>query len=331
MEINKILIKLPLLESEIFLVFPFLTIVSEEFPKAEICIIVEHGDTLAFQFLPFKVKVFERPREKQSLMETHQYVANLHEIFNIDLYFDLENSFNSAFIGFNFRAKHRVGFEMGWNKHLLTHSYKIEQFHKSKIELLSVKLLELYLNKYFHEVRIAQELHEKQKIEKIEKLFNEPEAPRFILIMLDNFSSVTREIEIWKNFFDSFEKQKFIVWSQNDENIISEIFAKIDLEKNELYMHRGSFPKELNYILGKVYGIITNNQWAEGLCGYYNLSFINFVSKNVPLPKYHYFKFHPMRILFNENIPTELVYRDEDKKFEKFNEVIDFVHVNFKL
>jgi ADP-heptose:LPS heptosyltransferase len=329
LEVKKILVKLPKLGVNVFLAFPFITILSEEYPKAEINILVEAGDLTAFLYLPFKVKVFERPQNKQNLIETHHFIANLNDVFNIDLFFDLENSFNSAFIGFNVRAKNRVGFDMGWNKHLLTKRYKNE--FENNFERRSIRLLENYLGKDFKEFKLSHPIGETQKNEKIDKLFNEPDPPKFVLIMLDNFSSVTRDIELWKSFFDSFEKTKFIIWTLNDEDIISEIFAKIDLDKNELFMHRGTFPKELNYILKKVVGVVTNNNWAESLCAYYNTSVVTFVSDERKLPDYLYFKFRPLRIFYKDSKPTHLIHIDEERKFESINEVVDFLHLNFKL
>lgn len=329
LEIKKILVKLPKMAEDVFLTFPFITILSEEFPKSEINLLIEEGDMTAFLYLPFKVKVFERPKNKQNLIDTHQFIANLHDVFNIDLFIDLENTFNSAFIGFNVRSPIRIGFDMGWNKHLLTKKYKSE--FENNFERRSIRLLENYLGKDFKDFKLSHPVGETQNNEKIDKLFNEPDPPKFILIMLDNFSSVTKDIELWKNFFDSFDKTKFIIWTLNDEDIISEIFAKIDLDKNELYMHRGTFPKELNYILRKVSGVISNNNWAESLCAYYNTSVVTFVSNERKLPQFLYFKFRPLRIYFKDNLPTKLLHADEERKFESINEVVDFIHLNFKL
>lgn len=327
--INKILIKLPKLNDNSMAAFPILTILSEEFPKAELNAIIEEGDEFAFNFLPFKVRVFTRPSTKKNLIETHHFVANHNDIFNIDLFFDFENTFNSAFIGFNFRATVRVGFELGWNKHLLTHKFK--RSFENDFERQSIFLLESYLGKNFSDVKISNPVGEGVVEEKIDQLFKEPEPPKFILIMLDNFSNVTKDIELWKSFFDSFEKQKFIIWTERDEDIISEIFAKIDLERNELYMHKGYTPAELNYIFRKVYGIITTSNFSEALCGFYNLSQVSFVSSSRPLLNYHYFRHRPLRIFFKENKPVCMVHRDEEKTFSEMNEVVDFLHFNFKL
>lgn len=328
-EINKILVKLPKLSEFVFLSFPFLTILSEEYPKATIQLIVEEGDLEAFLFLPFKVQAIERPAHKKNLIETHHFVANQKDIFNIDLFFDLENTFNSAFIGFNFRAKRRIGFEMGWNKHLLTDKIKTDFI--GNFERQSIYLLEKFLNKNFSELKLSHPVGEQKVDENIDKLFKEPEPPKFILIMLDNFSSVTRDIEMWKKFFESFEKQKFLIWTLKDESVISEIFAKLDNKRNELYIHHGTNPKELNYMLKKMTGVIVNNIWAENLLGYYNQSFISLVLDEKKWPMYQYFKFHTLRVYFSNHVPVSMAHRDENKNFSEFNEFIDFIHFNFKL
>ena len=209
--------------------------------------IAEENESFAFSFLPFKVIVFERPSNKKNLIETHQFVANLNEVFNIDLFFDLENSFNSAFMGFNFRAKNRIGYETGWNKHLLTHKYSFLNLGNKSLEF--VKLLENYCGKSFSDEKIIdQSLGVYKKISE-EKLFKEPDTPKYIFLLLNNFNVISKEIEFWKKFFDSFERQKIFIWSKDDEEIIADIFSKIDIGKNELFSHRGKNISELKSLL----------------------------------------------------------------------------------
>ena len=66
-EIQKVLVKFPRKKDEIFACFPFLIALSESLPKAEINIVVEEGCMPAFSFLPFKVRVFQRPKLKTNL------------------------------------------------------------------------------------------------------------------------------------------------------------------------------------------------------------------------------------------------------------------------
>lgn len=329
MEIKKILVKFPREKNDVVQCLPFIVTLSEEFPKAEINIIVEEKCSLILNFLPFKVKVFERPATKLSLIETHHYCANMHDIFNIDLFLDLEGTLNSAFLGFNFRAKERVGYEVRWNKYLLTK--KFPEPTNLSIEKKAMRLLELYLAKDLKDVRISKTRETGQPISNIEKLFQEPEPPKFILIMLDNFVTVSKQIDTWKVFFDSFQKQKFVIWSEEDEDVISDLFSSIDLGHNDLFMQRGSNIKEMLYLFTKVKGVIVNSIWAEGLCTYAAVDALTFLDKKDNWPQYEYFKYRPQRILFTHEAPIKYFVMDEVREMYEMNQVVDQIHLNFKL
>lgn len=329
MEIKKILVKFPRAELDAVNCLPFLVTLSEEFPKAEINVITEEGCSYILSFLPFKLRSYERPASKLSLIETHHYCANLHDVFNIDLFFDLENSLNSAFLGFNFRSKERIGYEVKWNKYLLTKRFPDQPM--MPIEKKSMKLLELYLNKNLSDVRIAKSKETGQQIESIEKLFKEPEPPKFIMVMLDNFASVSKQIDMWKSFFDCFHGQKFVIWSRQDEGIISDLFASIDLGHNDLFMQRGANTKEMLYLFSKVKGVIVNDAWAEGLCNYVGVDALSFFDKKENWPTYDYFKYRPQRVLFNADGTIQYHVLDEVREMKEMNQMVDQIHLNFKL
>lgn len=329
-EVKKIVIKCPREEVNVMSTLPFIVTMSEEFPKADLTLICEEGTSSLLCFLPFKVKIYERPKHKQSLMETHHYVANLQDLYNIDLFFDLENSLNSAFMGFNLRAKERIGYEVKWNKFFLTKKYPMPA--KASDEIKSMKLLENYLEKDFINVKISKYKETGTQIDNIEKLFKEPEPPKFILVMVDNFNNVSAEVELWKKFFDHFQKQKFIIWSQCDENAVSDLFASIDLGHNELYTQRGCQVKEMLYLFSKVKGVITNNVVAETLCLYLGIDVLSLLTKREPWPHYDYFKFRSQRILIKMEEPSiEHYFYDEVRSLKDFNQIIDQIHFNFKL
>jgi ADP-heptose:LPS heptosyltransferase len=328
--INKILVKCPPLADDSFKAFPFLIALSEEFPAAEINLVCEVNCSMAYNFLPFKLRAFERPLDKISLIQTHHFCANFHDIFNIDLFFDLENTFNSSFMGFNFRARERVGFGVGWNKYFLTKNFVNPE--SLNIEKKCMELLDLYTGKNHQDTKISRVRIEGQEIEKIEQLFQEPEPPKFIMIMLDNFQNISKQIKMWTAFFDSFQNQKFIIWSQYDEDLISELFFKIDLGGNSLYMHRGSSTKELVYLLNKVKGVVTNNIWSEGLCTYFGVNAVSFFNnQTVQLPDYQYFYFKPQRFFIPDTGPIKYIYLDEDRELLEMNQIVDHIHFNFKL
>ncbi len=328
MEVNKVLIKIPKLNERVFEIFTMLHLLSEEYPKAEFNLLLEKGDELAFYFLPFKVNMYPMPKEKMSFLEAHRFVANLHEVFNIDLYFDLESNFISSFIGFNFRAKVRIGLDNGWNKNFLT---KVLPNQKLSIEQLSLKYLDTVTNKDFSEFRLSEEIVNPQTFEKVKKLFDEPVPPKFVLIMLSNFAAIEKEINYWKAFFDSCQNQKFIIWAKEDEEIISEIFAKIDLGNNELFMHRGALKKEMLFIFSKVVGVFTSDIWSLRLCEYFGLDSIYWNLNSTQYKKLNTFKNRSLEIKKREDETFELMDQKEEKLFHTINQVADQVYFQFKL
>jgi len=334
MDRKKILVKVPPKKEELLQTFPFFINLHQEYPTDEIYIICEEDCSVLFTFLPFKARVFERPKDKLTLMQTHHFVANLNEVFNIDLFFDLENSFNSAFMGFNFRAPIRIGYEVGWNKHLLTHKYPYEG--ALPLEKKAMHLLENYTKKNFQETRIFNEGVDLQIVEKVEKLFQEPVPPKIIMVMLYNLETTIKEIELWKRFFDGFTNQKFVIWSLDDQDAISDIFSKIDQGANDLTMHTGCFVKEMTYLFSKVAGVVTNNVISESLCSYYGVDSISLMDEATPASSYSYYRYRPRRIRYKksvaEEVKTETYYHEsEDREFESLGAVIDYLHFIFKL
>lgn len=329
-KIRKILVKCPPLLADAFSLFPFLMALKEAYPKAEINILCEENSSVAFNFLPYRVRCFERPKEKKGLIKTHHFCANLNDVFNIDLFFDLENSFNSSFIGFNLCSKERIGFGSGWNKYFYTQ--KISQMESLTLEEKGLELLQFFTKNSFLDLNIYSERNEMKKIDKIEQLFNEPVPPKFVMIMLDSFKNVSSEIKKWTQFFDNFHGQKFVIWSLQDNDMISELFASVDLGHNNLYMHRGVDSNELLYLLDRVIGVVTNNVWSEGLVTYFGVNSVSLLnSTHKSLPTYKKFKFKPQRFIFFDTGVIKYKYRDEEKDYSEMNQIVDHIHFQFKL
>lgn len=328
-EVHKVLIKFPREKNDLFQCLPFLVALSEALPKAEINIIVEEGHLPMFLFLPFKVRAFQRPKHKANLPGTHQFCANLNDIFNIDVYFDLEGSFNSAFMGFNFRAKERVGYEEGWNKYLLNRTYP--PMPALEYEARAIYLLEKFTTQNFSDLKIYNRRDSSKPDEKLEALFSAPEAPKFILVMLNDFHSIVKEIEIWKQFFNCFENQNFIIYSEQNQHAVSEILHKMD-SKNKMYMHYGEDHLILKYLLSKVCGVVTNNLWAEGMSVFHGVDTISILEKGIKYPGYQYFRYKPNRVLHDtKKIENFTSAEGEDRSLEDINQLVDQIHFIFKL
>lgn len=331
--IKKILIKLPKSESMVINAFPLLLQLGERYPKAEINLLLDYDQSWVLNFLPFKVLSYKMPKEKMNLLEIHQYCANFHDIFNIDLFFDFENTLQSSFLGFNFRARHRIGFQTGMNKYLYTKSFaNVGNLNFTNKSLL---LLENFLNTEIEPFKIAKEIKvydERSSTDSnVIPLFKTPEKKPFIMVMLDDFASVSTQIHHWKKFFDGFEKQRFVIWSAEDEDVISDLFLSIDLGHNELYMHKGKKIEELSYILSKMEAVVTNNLLCEGLCTYLNHDLFSFHFNGEAMNEYKFFEGKPIICEFLSEDKIILKNQDEDLVKTSMNEVVDYIHQFLKL
>lgn len=323
--LKKILVRLPL-EFAPFSLFAFFIDLSERFPKADIAVIGQKGQTWIYHFLPVKVELFELPEGKMSLLEVHQYCVNNHNLFNIDLYLDLESSLNSSFLGFNFRSKKRYGFKSGINKFFY---HKTIEDNGFDVESRAYQLLELFLNEEFNNDRLL--FHYLKPIEEsnVIPLFKKDAQIPFLFVMLKDFASVKENINFWKEFFDSFEKQRFVIWSEEDENVISDLFLSIDLGKNELLMHKGKDIGELQYILKKAAGIIATTAQTEGLCSYYCLDAVSLIFDERERIDYKRYECKPNAIVIHSEDEIEIL--QEENTLTDTNELVDYLHRYFKL
>jgi ADP-heptose:LPS heptosyltransferase len=120
-EVKVIAIKLPFDLQERILAFPFLHAISEFYPKADIHIITPKMDAEVLNLLPFKAyyHLFNEDDIK-TVLDVHPYTANA-QIYNVDLFISLTNSFVDALLGIGLRAKKRVGFSDNWKTLVFTH------------------------------------------------------------------------------------------------------------------------------------------------------------------------------------------------------------------
>ncbi len=119
-EIKVIAIKLPSDLQERILTFPFLHAISEYYPKAALHFITPKHQVEVLNLLPFKAYYhLYNEDEMTNIFDIHRFCANAN-IYNVDLFISLTNSFIDACIGLGLRAKERVGFADNWKTMVLT-------------------------------------------------------------------------------------------------------------------------------------------------------------------------------------------------------------------
>lgn len=120
-EIISIAVKLPLGLQERILSFPFLHALKEAYPKSEIHLITPKENIEVLNLLPFKAYYHEiEDEDLTNIFDVHRYCANTN-IFNLDIFINLTNSFTDACLGLGLRAKKRVGFSDNWKTLVLNH------------------------------------------------------------------------------------------------------------------------------------------------------------------------------------------------------------------
>jgi hypothetical protein len=124
--------------------FPLLHGLNERFPESELIVISDKNEAPFFSILPFKVNCLERPTQIQSLAALHKWSYQQKDIFNIDVFFDLESTLTSSWIGFTFRAKERWGKNGGIKSYFLNKKIN-ENLGQRALDAFSTDLLCAFL------------------------------------------------------------------------------------------------------------------------------------------------------------------------------------------
>ena len=244
MQLKKILIKAPKSCEEKIASFPLLHAVKEEFPRSQINIICDEGDLNAYQWLPFAVNVYYLPMAKRSLFGIHHFAYNLLEVFNIDYYIDLENSFQSAFMGLAFRGRKRVGYINGRNRFFLTNKLQLDEGLEQSVKFLNL-LKPLAPSFKSETLRIAKHADG--------ELLNFPLKSKLLVII---------EAQILRTeLLSCFEQQKFVLWSWDASVEQGPLSGK-----NEYEMITG--PEQLESAIHQAKGVITDMRWVANLVAY---------------------------------------------------------------
>ncbi len=247
-DVKVIAIKLPFDLQERILSFPLLHAISEYYPKADIHLISPKKDVEVLNLLPFKAyyHLFDED-EITSLLDVHRYTANAN-IYNVDLFISLTNSFADACLGLGLRAKKRVGFSDDWKTIVLTHKTKRPVGHH---------LVEDYM--------VLFDLMAGSIADKRIRVTSRTLAPiledksPFIAINVSPLRQATIENE-WIDLISQFEGQKIILFASDEQlkvKILIDNFVHLLPNKNtyETFFYKNWI--ELARMLAFSNGVIT--------------------------------------------------------------------------
>jgi len=313
------LIKGPSTDQEVVSSFPLIHLIKERNPDAKISIVLDEGQNNLYNFLSFKVDVFFLPESKSNLIGVHHFAVNLLEVFNVDIFIDLENSLKSSFLGFSFKAKHKLGYKKGMNSIFLSH--KLESDDKKSNENDDEKFLKLfssYVNKDYLDYKVKTFLEHKSKLDE--------KKNREILVVLSN--TVDYKNELLKLFLE-FEKKNFSISLINKVNLIDsgDFLKELKAQNSSNSFMPKNFLTFAELQVGIIESaiVITDIEWVSFISAYLGRDSFLLSRSNKDMPKFRYFESSPMRISF-ESGSIILNMEKENQKVSDIKGLVDFIH-----
>ncbi len=253
-EVKVIAIKLPFDLQERILTFPFLHAISEYYPKADLHFITPKKDVEVLNLLPFKAyyHLFNEDDIK-TVLDVHPYTANIN-VYNVDLFISLTNSFPDAALGIGLRAKKRVGFSDNWKTLVLTDKIPRPAGHH---------VVEDFMNLF--QTAVGGQVDKRMRVtsRSLSKIVETTEP--FIAINLSPIREAVIEQE-WFDLISMFENQRIVLFFA-DEQVKGQqlIQSFIDrLPKTNSYINFVWHDMiELGRMLAQARGVLTYN----GACG----------------------------------------------------------------
>jgi len=323
--IKKILVKAPSSQEDVVLSFPLLKDLRREFPSAQLNIILERSGRDVINFFDQELILYEIPEDVKGLFDVHKFVYNQKDIFNIDLFIDLENSLRSAFLGYNFRSKYRVGVANGLNKWLLTHRM---EHSNTFFDSTGLSLLGKFLAK-----GQSMELFSgnAEALAPLQDTLNGEAAKPYLAIVLDRPEMIFEQASLLNNLIKSFDDYEFHILT---------MFSHSENSK-ELNLWYQRLPKQNNYFFGEIKdraqflaqvihskGLITDQTWVGLLSTYYGVD--AFVLDAKPMFPGN-FRLFPHFITKNDGETLQLTSRDGNSPFSDITAFSDYLHTKLNI
>lgn len=227
-EILHIVVKLPFDLQERILCFPFLHLLNERYPDAELHLITPKKDIEVLNLLPFKAYYHEfDDGEITSVFDVHRFAVNA-KIYKADIFFSLTNSFADACLGKAFKAPIRVGFSDGWNTVVLNQKTPRPRGHHFCEDTFA--LLKTHL---------GGELDKRMKIisRELPPVIEEWDTLPYIAVNLSPIHHAAIE-EDWIKLICHFENQRFVFFASEDQEKVQLLWEPFleRLPKTNLYV-----------------------------------------------------------------------------------------------
>jgi len=358
--LKKVLLRIPKDANNSISSFPFLHFLKSVLgSETQFHVIIDEDTEDLFNLLPFEVSSYVLPKDKNNLRGVHHFSCNLHDVFNVDYFFDFENTAKSNLMGWTFKCKERYGISRGVSKFLLNKRITLKEPNTS-LEELGFSYLEELTGQNFKgkkiradKITLAEEdflfdelieqgeeafektLSERElKIKAIEKgLGKDP----YILCLINVDELKRFDKDFWVQILRTFENVNFrtciigSTFSSTDQEMYTQFFQSFSSKKfnSPLFCENYS---DITGLLKGSKGVITNEWTAGSISSYFGVdSFVLPVDNSIIFPKTKYFTISPRYIVMNDGLPQTVIHSDEEKKISGFSELVDFIHKTWVL
>lgn len=255
---KKILVKLPLKLEELASAWPFLELLCEKAKGDQIQVIYDEQLAPWHEWPVQGLPSFKLSSSERSLLGVHKYSVRENDIFNIDIYIDLEGSLVSAYMGHCFKAKQRFGVHSNtWAK--IFYHHRVLATQGKSLDDRYILILEKVLEQDFTDFKLNPA---PVKIPEIEDLFKTLNPRDCTLVILNQLNEET--IDFWGQFFNGFSEQKFIIVGLEQSFALRDLHQELGPE-NEYYYELSFDFLRIRALVGLCSGVICDEVWLASL------------------------------------------------------------------
>lgn len=258
--IKAIAVKLPFDLQERFCAFPFLHVLRDAYPKAELHLITPKHQIEVLNLLPFEAYYHEFDEDEiRTVFDVHRFCVTS-KIFRVDLFVSLTDSFADACLGLGLRAPLRLGFADGLKSWVL---------NEKTIRPVGHHLAEDFLTLAGVHFK-AEDLKPRVSSRELPAVIENAEEEPYFAINLAPLRGALIEEE-WKELTDQFIGERIVFFASSDtEKIYLQAQEFIDNLQGsnayEFFKHKSWI--ELGKMLAHARGVITYNGPVASLSSY---------------------------------------------------------------
>jgi len=316
--VKRVLVRAPKGKEQTVLVFPLVHLVRDNFgEETKIDIVCERDDAELYSMLDVEASIHVIPESKQTISGIHHYCYNNCDVFNVDLFLDLTDTFKGSFLGFCFRSKERVGYNRGLKSIFINRKKEDE-------------LLNSFSDRYIHLFKDYNKVDLNSYV--ITKKGNENnnvismEISPYMLIITNGFFLNS----LWKGFLEKLSGIKVIVWDQNESEARHlELVSMSLLPTLEISVDiRGSLTELVTLALfSKV--VITDVDWAANFLSYKGSEVVLLKNSSEQFQTTRYYPNIPKTVLYKESVIEQMIAADVKSPVTNEQQLVDYIFASY--